>query len=117
MAQHSLSDRVAIVSMGCTRFAEHFDRSADQLTVDAVDPGPNMIRAAQRRVGGFARIMHDVIVGTGGELPHYRSRQHLLNAVSICLIHKRGDRNRLNILRQLHDVPRRVVTTSRAREE
>jgi acetyl-CoA C-acetyltransferase len=36
MAQHSLSDRVAIVAMGCTRFAEHFDRSADDLAVDAV---------------------------------------------------------------------------------
>ena len=36
MAQHSLSDRVAIISMGCTRFAEHFDKSADELAVDAV---------------------------------------------------------------------------------
>jgi acetyl-CoA C-acetyltransferase len=36
VAQHSLSDRVAIVSMGCTRFAEHFDKSADALAVDAV---------------------------------------------------------------------------------
>src|SRR5258708_5320623 len=36
MAQHSLSDRVAIISMGCTRFAEHFDQSADGLAVDAV---------------------------------------------------------------------------------
>src|ERR1700733_11801420 len=36
MAQHSLSDRVAIVAMGCTRFAEHFDRSTDELAVDAV---------------------------------------------------------------------------------
>ncbi|MGW6156557.1 acetyl-CoA acetyltransferase [Streptomyces sp. NPDC055144] len=36
MAQHSLSDRVAIVSMSCTRFTEHFDRSANQLAVDAV---------------------------------------------------------------------------------
>jgi acetyl-CoA C-acetyltransferase len=36
MAQHSLSDRVAIISMGCTRFAEHFDRSADDLAVEAV---------------------------------------------------------------------------------
>jgi acetyl-CoA C-acetyltransferase len=36
VAQHSLSDRVAIVSMGCTRFAEHFDKSADELAVDAV---------------------------------------------------------------------------------
>jgi acetyl-CoA C-acetyltransferase len=36
MAQHSLADRVAIISMGCTRFAEHFDKSADELAVDAV---------------------------------------------------------------------------------
>ena len=36
MAQHSLSDRVAIISMSCTRFAEHFDKSADSLAVDAV---------------------------------------------------------------------------------
>jgi acetyl-CoA C-acetyltransferase len=36
VAQHSLSDRVAIISMGCTRFAEHFDSSADGLAVDAV---------------------------------------------------------------------------------
>ena len=34
MAQHGLSDRVAIISMGCTRFAEHFDRSADELAID-----------------------------------------------------------------------------------
>jgi acetyl-CoA C-acetyltransferase len=34
--QHSLRDRVAIVSMGCTAFGEHFDRSTDQLIVDAV---------------------------------------------------------------------------------
>ncbi|MER5527337.1 acetyl-CoA acetyltransferase [Streptomyces sp. NPDC002677] len=36
MAQHSLSDRVAIVSMSCTRFGEHFDRGADELAVEAV---------------------------------------------------------------------------------
>jgi len=36
VAQHGLSDRVAIVSMACTRFAEHFDRGADELAVDAV---------------------------------------------------------------------------------
>ncbi|MFD8820640.1 acetyl-CoA acetyltransferase, partial [Streptomyces sp. NPDC059627] len=36
MAQHSLSDQVAIVSMSCTRFAEHFDRGADQLAVEPV---------------------------------------------------------------------------------
>ena len=36
MAQHGISDRVAIISMGCTRFAEHWDQSADELTVEAV---------------------------------------------------------------------------------
>jgi acetyl-CoA C-acetyltransferase len=36
LAQHSMSDRVAIVSMGCTRFDESFDASADQLAVDVV---------------------------------------------------------------------------------
>ena len=36
MAQHSLSDRVAIVSMACTPFGEHFDRSVDDLAVEAV---------------------------------------------------------------------------------
>ena len=36
MAQHGISDRVAIVGMGCTRFAEHWDKGADDLAVDAV---------------------------------------------------------------------------------
>jgi len=36
LAQHSMSDRVAIVSMGCTRFGESFDRSVDELAVDVV---------------------------------------------------------------------------------
>jgi acetyl-CoA C-acetyltransferase len=36
MATHSIADRVAIVSMGCTNFGEHFDRSVDDLLVDAV---------------------------------------------------------------------------------
>jgi acetyl-CoA C-acetyltransferase len=36
MATHSLKDRVAIVGIGCTRFGEHFDKSVDDLIVDAV---------------------------------------------------------------------------------
>jgi acetyl-CoA C-acetyltransferase len=36
MATHSIADKVAIVSMGCTTFGEHFDRSTDDLLVDAV---------------------------------------------------------------------------------
>ncbi len=36
MASHGIRDRVAVVGMGCTQFGEHWDRSADDLLVDAV---------------------------------------------------------------------------------
>lgn len=36
MATHSLRDQVAIVAMGCTPFIEHWDKSLDDLAVDAV---------------------------------------------------------------------------------
>lgn len=35
MASHGIRDRVAIVGMGCTRFAEHWEKSADDLLRDA----------------------------------------------------------------------------------
>ncbi len=35
MASHGIKDRVAIIGMGCTRFAEHWDKSLDDLIVDA----------------------------------------------------------------------------------
>jgi acetyl-CoA C-acetyltransferase len=35
MSSHGIKDRVAIVGMGCTRFAEHWDKGADDLLVDA----------------------------------------------------------------------------------
>jgi acetyl-CoA C-acetyltransferase len=35
MASHGIKDQVAIVGMGCTRFGERWDRSADDLLVDA----------------------------------------------------------------------------------
>jgi acetyl-CoA C-acetyltransferase len=37
MAIHSIADKVAIIGMGCTRFAEHFDRSADELMLEAMN--------------------------------------------------------------------------------
>jgi acetyl-CoA C-acetyltransferase len=37
MASHGIRDRVAIVGMGCTRFGEHWDRSADDLLVDSTE--------------------------------------------------------------------------------
>ena len=36
MGSNGIKDQVAIVSMACTKFGEHWDRSADQLLVDAV---------------------------------------------------------------------------------
>ena len=35
MASHGIKDRVAIVGMGCTPFAEHFDKGADELLLGA----------------------------------------------------------------------------------
>ena len=35
MGSHGIRDRVAIVGMGCTRFAEHWDKGADELLLDA----------------------------------------------------------------------------------
>ncbi|MFZ0888266.1 MAG: acetyl-CoA acetyltransferase [Candidatus Binataceae bacterium] len=35
MASRGIKDRVAIIGMGCTRFGEHWDKSADDLLIDA----------------------------------------------------------------------------------
>src|SRR5437660_339418 len=35
MASNGIRDKVAIVGMGCTSFGEHWDRSADDLLLDA----------------------------------------------------------------------------------
>src|SRR5579872_3376902 len=37
MASHGIKDQVAIVGMGCTRFGEHWDKSADDMLVDATE--------------------------------------------------------------------------------
>src|SRR6266540_451001 len=37
MASRGIRDRVAIVGMGCTTFGEHWDRSTDDLLVDATE--------------------------------------------------------------------------------
>ena len=36
MSSHGIRDKVAIVGMGCTPFREHWDKSADDLMIDAV---------------------------------------------------------------------------------
>ena len=35
MGSHGIRDRVAIVGMGCTQFGEHWDKSTDDLLVEA----------------------------------------------------------------------------------
>ena len=35
MASHGIKDRVAIIGMGCTRFAEHWDMGVDELLLAA----------------------------------------------------------------------------------
>jgi acetyl-CoA C-acetyltransferase len=35
VSSHGIRDRVAIVGMGCTRFAEHFDKGVDDLLREA----------------------------------------------------------------------------------
>ena len=35
MGSHGIKDKVAIIGMGCTTFAEHWDKGADDLLVDA----------------------------------------------------------------------------------
>jgi acetyl-CoA C-acetyltransferase len=37
MASHGIKDKVAIVGMGCTPFGERWDKSADDLLIDAVE--------------------------------------------------------------------------------
>jgi acetyl-CoA C-acetyltransferase len=37
MGSHGIRDRVAIVAMGCTRFAEHFDKGTDDLLIEATN--------------------------------------------------------------------------------
>ena len=37
MASHGIKDRVAIVGMGCTEFGERWDKSADDLLIDATE--------------------------------------------------------------------------------
>jgi acetyl-CoA C-acetyltransferase len=48
MASNGIKDRVAIIGMGCTRFAEHWDRSIDDLIVDAAKECYESVPALER---------------------------------------------------------------------
>jgi acetyl-CoA C-acetyltransferase len=60
MASNGIRDRVAIVGMGCTKFGEHWDRSIDDLLIDAVNE-------CVASVNGFERSAVDAYwLGTMG---------------------------------------------------
>jgi acetyl-CoA C-acetyltransferase len=53
MASHGIRDRVAIVGMGCTVFGEHWDRSADDLLIEATGAAANSAGIALDDVDAF----------------------------------------------------------------
>ena len=53
MASHGIRDRVAIVGMGCTVFGEHWDKSADDLLVDAVTDALASANVDQAKVDAY----------------------------------------------------------------
>ena len=67
MASHGIRDRVAIVGMGCTPFGEHWDKSADDLLIDAAE------RGARRRP---ASTLDDVDAYWLGTMGSGMSRAH-----------------------------------------
>jgi len=53
MASHGIKDQVAIVGVGCTRFAEHWDKSLDDLIIDAAQATYASAGVAQPDVDAF----------------------------------------------------------------
>jgi acetyl-CoA C-acetyltransferase len=53
MGSHGIKDRVAIVGMGCTRFAEHWDKGSDDLLVEAAEAAYKSAGVVQDDVDAF----------------------------------------------------------------
>ena len=53
MGSHGIKDRVAIVGMGCTRFAEHWDKGTDDLLVEAAEAAYKSAGVVQDDVDAF----------------------------------------------------------------
>jgi len=53
MGSRGICDRVAIVGMGCTRFAEHWDESTDDLLVDAFYEALGSANVEKRDIDAF----------------------------------------------------------------
>ncbi len=53
MGSHGIKDQVAIIGMGCTKFAEHWDKSLDDLIIDAAQSTYNSAGVEQSDVDAF----------------------------------------------------------------
>ena len=53
MGSHGITDRVAIVGMSCTPFREHWDRSHDDLAIDAAQAAYASAGIAQDDIDAF----------------------------------------------------------------
>ena len=50
MASHGIKDQVAIIGMGCTNFGEHWDKSVDDMLVDAAHEAYESAGVAYRMI-------------------------------------------------------------------
>ena len=77
MASNGIRDKVAIVGMGCTNFGEHWDKSVDDLLVDAVKEAstssgiPAFDLATSTMSGAIACIFSTTGSSSSGPLPQF----------------------------------------------
>lgn len=53
MGSHGIKDQVAIIGMGCTPFLEHWDKSLDDLIIDAAHSTYASAGVAQEDIDAF----------------------------------------------------------------
>ncbi len=53
MSSHGIFDRIAIVSMGCTQFKEHWDKGADDLLIDASSQATSALGIGVNEIDAF----------------------------------------------------------------
>jgi acetyl-CoA C-acetyltransferase len=53
MGSHGIKDQVAVVGMGCTRFAEHWDKGVDELLLDATSEAFASAGIAKEQVDAY----------------------------------------------------------------
>jgi len=57
MGSHGIKDQVAIIGMGCTPFTEHWDKSLDDLIIDAAHATYASAGIAHRLRAGRAVVL------------------------------------------------------------